>query len=78
MDEFQDLPIQFGQVLKAKNFNRCVILLVGLGGPTLTNKQINETRGSSLVMEWQNYPEFFLGIKEASSNARLKRGKRKK
>ena len=33
MDEFQDLTIQFGQVLKAKNFNLCVILLVGLGGP---------------------------------------------
>ena len=28
MDKFQDLPIQFGQVLKAKNFNRCGILLV--------------------------------------------------
>ena len=40
MDEFQDLPIQFGQVLKAKNFNRCGILLVGLGGPTLKKKNI--------------------------------------
>ena len=36
MEEFQHLPIQFGQVLKAKNFNRCGILLVGLEGPTLT------------------------------------------
>ena len=26
------------QVLKAKTFNRCVILLVGLGGPTLMKK----------------------------------------
>ena len=25
VDEFQDLPIQFGQVLKAKGFNRCGI-----------------------------------------------------
>ena len=23
VDEFQDPPMQFGQVLKAKNFNRC-------------------------------------------------------
>ena len=28
VDEFQDLPIQSGQVLKAKNFKRCCILLV--------------------------------------------------
>ena len=32
MDEFQDLLTQAGQVLKAKPFNPCVILLVGLGG----------------------------------------------
>ena len=32
---FQHLPIQSGQVLKAKNFNRCGILPVGLGDPTL-------------------------------------------
>ena len=35
VDEFQDLPIRSGQVLKAKNCNGCCILLVGLGGPTL-------------------------------------------
>ena len=29
---------QSGQVLKAKTSNRCVILLVGLGGPTLMKK----------------------------------------
>ena len=29
------LILQCGQVLKAKIFNRCCILLVGLGGPTL-------------------------------------------
>ena len=40
VDEFQDLPIQFGQVLKAKNFNRCSIFLVRLGGPTLMKKTI--------------------------------------
>ena len=66
MDEFQDLLTQSGQVLKAKTFNRCVILLVGLGGPTLMKKLSNENRESSLVMEWQNYPEFFLGMSEAT------------
>ena len=40
VDEFQDLPIQFGQVLKAKNFNRCRISLVGLAGPTLMKKSM--------------------------------------
>ena len=71
MDEFQDLPIQFGQVLKAKNFNRRVILLVGLGGPTLLEIKIdNENRESSLVEEWHNYPEFFLGMSEATQEAR--------
>ena len=62
VDEFQDLLTQAGQVLKAKPFNPCVILLVGLGGPTLMKKNYE----SSLVMEWQNYPEFFLGMSEAT------------
>ena len=38
VDEFQDLAIQFGQVLTAKNVNQCCILsilLVGPGGVTL-------------------------------------------
>ena len=51
MDEFQDLAIQFGQVLKAKNFNRCGILLVGLGGPTLMKKK-DEMRIGSLLLSW--------------------------
>ena len=38
--EFQDLPIQLEQVLKAKNFNRCCILPVGLGGSTLIRKSM--------------------------------------
>ena len=38
VDEFQNLPIQFGQVLKARNFNGSCILLLGLGGPTLIKK----------------------------------------
>ena len=40
VDEFQDLPIQFGQVLKAKILSRCCILLVGLGDPTLIKKSM--------------------------------------
>ena len=38
--ELQDLPIQFGQVLKAKSFNRCCTLLVGLGAPRLIKKSM--------------------------------------
>ena len=45
VDGFQDLPIQFGQVLKAKNFNRCGILLVGLGGTTLMKKTMKWESG---------------------------------
>ena len=40
VDEFQDLPIQFEQVLKAKNFNRCCSLPVGLGGSTHIRKSM--------------------------------------
>ena len=47
VDEFQDLPIQFGQVLKDKNFNQCGILLVGLGGPTLRKK-------NKKCMKWES------------------------
>ena len=59
VDEFQDLPIQFRQLLGAKNFNGCGILLVGQGGPTLIKKVYEMRIGSSLVTEWQNYPGFF-------------------
>ena len=67
MDEFQDIPIPFGQVSKANNFNQCCIFLVGLIGPTLI-KRLYEIRigGLPYVMEWQNYPEFILGMNEAS------------
>ena len=37
VEGFQDLPRQFRQVLSSKSFNRCDILLVGLGGPTRIN-----------------------------------------
>ena len=33
-----EVPIQFVQVLKAKNFNQCCVLPVGLGGLTLIKK----------------------------------------
>ena len=49
MDEIQDLPIQFGPVFKAKNFNQCCILLVGLGDPTLI-KKIDEMRIGGLAL----------------------------
>ena len=45
MDEFQDLLTQSGQVLKAKTLNPCVILLVGLGGPTLMKKTMKLESG---------------------------------
>ena len=45
MDEFQDLLTQSGQVLTAKTFNRCGILLVGLGGPTLMKKTMKGESG---------------------------------
>ena len=40
VDEFQDLPIQFGQNLKAKSFNAFCTLLVGLDGPDTYKKEI--------------------------------------
>ena len=70
LDEFQDLLTQSGQVLKAKTLNRCGILLVGLGVKTLMKKLWKENLESSLVIEWQNYPELFLGMSEATSEAR--------
>ena len=33
MDEFQDLPIQFGQVLKAKKFSWCCTYFAGKAEP---------------------------------------------
>ena len=46
MDEFQHLPIQFGQVLKAKNFNRCGVLPVGVGDPTFPRILFRHERGN--------------------------------
>ena len=67
-DEFQDLPIQFGQVLKAKNFIECCILLVGLGGPTLLKKnRIYEMRiGVFPCHGMAELPRILLGMNEAT------------
>ena len=35
VDEFRDLPRQFGRLLTSKERNRCNILPVGLGGSTV-------------------------------------------
>ena len=51
VDEFQDLLTQSGQVLKAKTFNRCVILLVGSGWPDTYEKNY-EMRIGSLPLWW--------------------------
>ena len=56
MDEFQDLSIQFGQVLKAKNFNSCCILLplsCNLADDEVRNK-IKTIPGCSRFIEGQN------------------------
>ena len=45
MDEFQDLLIQFGKVLKAENFDRSLFLLAGLSGPIR----------KSLKWEWEDF-----------------------
>ena len=66
MDELNHLPIQLGQVFKAKIFNPCGILPVGLDDTTLINNLLNENRGSFLVMEWHNYPEVFLAMNQAT------------
>ena len=47
MDEFQDLPIQFGKVLKAENFDGSLFWLAGLFGPILIKK--------SLKWEWEDF-----------------------
>ena len=47
MDGFQDLPKQFKRVLSSKKFNAFDILVVVLGGSTLTKK----------TMKWQG--EFY-------------------
>ena len=59
MLEFRDLPIQFGSVFKAKSFNRCSILMVGLGGPTV----IKMTTGGHGMAE---LPKILFGINEAT------------
>ena len=65
MDEFQDLPIQFGQVLRAKNVNGCGILLVELGG--IYKKKIHEMRiGVFPCHGMAELPRILLGRNEAT------------
>ena len=66
MDEFQDLPIQFGQVLKAKKFNQCCVLPVGLGGPTLIKKAMKRQSGVFPCHGMAELPTILLGMKEAT------------
>ena len=84
VDEFQDLPIQFGQVLKAKNFNRCGILLVGLGGPTLMNKTMKWESGVFPCHGMAELPRILFGHERGNLRSTrpalmewLKRGQRK-
>ena len=85
VDEFQDLPIQFGHVLKAKNFNRCGILLVGLGGPTLLKKTMKWESGVFPCHGMAELPRILCGHERGNlRNTRLaliewlKLGQRKK
>ena len=85
MDEFQDLPIQFGQVLKAKNFNRCAILLVGRGGPTLMKKTMKRESGVFPCHGMEELPRIRFGHERSSLRSTrvaliewLKSGQRKK
>ena len=66
VDEFQDLLIQIGQVLKAKMFNRCCILLVGLGGPTLRKKSVKWESGDLPFHGMAELPRILFGREEGN------------
>ena len=87
VDGFQDpdLPIQFGQVLKTKNFNRCGILLVGLGGPTLMKKTMKWESGVFPCHGMAELPRILFGHERGNLRSTrltliewLKRGQRKR
>ena len=65
VDEFQDLLTQSGQVLKAKAFNRGVILLVGLGGPTLMKKTMKWESGVFPCHGMAELPRILFGHERA-------------
>ena len=84
VDEFQDLLTQSGQVLKAKTFNRCGILLVGLGGPTLMKKTMKGESGVFPCHGMAELPRILLGHERGKLRSTrlalmewLKRGQRK-
>ena len=84
VDEFQDLLTQSGQVLKAKAFNRCVILLVGLGGPTLMKKTMKRESGVFPCHGMAELPRILFGHERGNLRSTrlaliewLKRGQRK-
>ena len=66
VDDLQHLPIQFGQVLKAKNFNRCGVLPVGVGGPTLRKKISKWESVVFLCDGMAEFPRTLLGMSEAT------------
>ena len=68
--DFQDLPIQFGQVLNAKISNRCCTLLVGLGGPTLVKKSTEWQPGVFPCHGMAELPRICLGMNEGTWKAR--------
>ena len=56
VDEFQDLPVQFGHWASFESLKlQSVLYFAGRTGWPDTYKKIYE-------MEWQNYPEFILGM----------------
>ena len=84
VDEFQYLLTQSGQVLKAKTFNRCVILLVGLGGPTLMKKTMKWESGVFPCHGMAELPRILFGHERGNLRSTrlaliewLKRGQRK-
>ena len=83
VDEFQDLLTQSGQVSKAKTFNRCVILLVGLGGPTLMKKTMKWESGVFPCHGMAELPRILFGYERGNLRSTrlaliewLKRGQR--
>ena len=85
VDEFQDLLTQSGQVLKAKTFDGCGILLVGLGGPTLMKKTMKWESGVFHCHGMAELPRILFGHERGNLKSTrlaliewLKRGQRKR
>ena len=65
---FQDIPRQFRHVLTSKDFNRCDILLVGLGGPTYV---IKWESGEFSARVMADLPRILFGHQDKLRYARL-------